>query len=88
MPKGRIRHHHFGEGEYDESEQVIQQLLAEAGQPCPVEGSVAAQGQRRREAAPDVSAVQIAGDLSRLRQAHENFVSPGGVAAGWRAIAY
>jgi cytochrome c biogenesis protein CcdA/thiol-disulfide isomerase/thioredoxin len=29
--QGRIRHHHFGEGEYDESEQVIQQLLREAG---------------------------------------------------------
>ena len=23
--KGQIRHHHFGEGEYDESERVIQQ---------------------------------------------------------------
>ena len=31
MPQGRIRHHHFGEGEYAESERVIQQLLAEAG---------------------------------------------------------
>ena len=29
--QGRIRHHHFGEGEYAESEHVIQQLLAEAG---------------------------------------------------------
>ncbi len=29
--QGRIRHHHFGEGEYEESEQVIRQLLAEAG---------------------------------------------------------
>jgi len=29
--KGRIRHHHFGEGEYDESERVIQQLLKENG---------------------------------------------------------
>ena len=29
--QGRVRHHHFGEGEYDESERVIQQLLAEAG---------------------------------------------------------
>jgi thiol-disulfide isomerase/thioredoxin len=29
--QGRIRHHHFGEGEYDQSEQVIQQLLREAG---------------------------------------------------------
>jgi cytochrome c biogenesis protein CcdA/peroxiredoxin len=29
--KGRIRYHHFGEGEYDESEMVIQQLLKENG---------------------------------------------------------
>jgi thiol-disulfide isomerase/thioredoxin len=29
--KGRIRHHVFGEGEYDSSERVIQQLLGEAG---------------------------------------------------------
>lgn len=26
--KGNIRHHHFGEGEYDQSERAIQQLLA------------------------------------------------------------
>ncbi|WP_267220710.1 cytochrome c biogenesis protein DipZ [Dyella silvae] len=30
--KGRIRHHHFGEGAYAESEDVIRQLLTEAGQ--------------------------------------------------------
>jgi thiol-disulfide isomerase/thioredoxin len=29
--KGRIRHHHFGEGKYGESERVIQQLLKENG---------------------------------------------------------
>jgi thiol-disulfide isomerase/thioredoxin len=29
--KGRIRYHHFGEGKYDESEHVIQQLLKENG---------------------------------------------------------
>jgi len=29
--KGRIRYHHFGEGKYDESERVIQQLLKENG---------------------------------------------------------
>lgn len=29
--KGRIRYHHFGEGKYEESERVIQQLLEEAG---------------------------------------------------------
>ncbi|UJJ49960.1 MULTISPECIES: cytochrome c biogenesis protein DipZ [Rhodanobacter] len=30
--QGQIRHHHFGEGEYRESEDVIRQLLADAGQ--------------------------------------------------------
>lgn len=29
--EGRIRHHHFGEGEYTETEMVIQQLLLDAG---------------------------------------------------------
>jgi thiol-disulfide isomerase/thioredoxin len=29
--QGRIRHHRFGEGDYDRSEMVLQQLLAEAG---------------------------------------------------------
>lgn len=29
--RGRIRHHHFGEGDYAASEDVIRQLLAEAG---------------------------------------------------------
>jgi thiol-disulfide isomerase/thioredoxin len=29
--KGQIRHHVFGEGEYEQSERVIQQLLADAG---------------------------------------------------------
>jgi cytochrome c biogenesis protein CcdA/thiol-disulfide isomerase/thioredoxin len=29
---GRIRHHHFGEGEYDQSEEMIRKLLSENGQ--------------------------------------------------------
>ena len=29
--EGQIRHHHFGEGEYEESEMVLQMLLREAG---------------------------------------------------------
>jgi thiol-disulfide isomerase/thioredoxin len=29
--QGRIRHHHFGEGEYQRSEEVLQRLLAAAG---------------------------------------------------------
>ncbi|GLQ46065.1 cytochrome C biogenesis protein DipZ [Dyella lipolytica] len=30
--QGHIRHHHFGEGDYQQSEDAIRQLLAEAGQ--------------------------------------------------------
>ena len=29
--QGRMRHHHFGEGQYEQSERFIQKLLAEAG---------------------------------------------------------
>jgi thiol-disulfide isomerase/thioredoxin len=29
--RGRVRHHHFGEGDYEQSERMIQALLAEAG---------------------------------------------------------
>jgi cytochrome c biogenesis protein CcdA/thiol-disulfide isomerase/thioredoxin len=54
--KGRIRHHHFGEGEYDASERVIQLLLAEAGAKDVNQGTVnvAADGV---EAAPSGSGV-------------------------------
>jgi cytochrome c biogenesis protein CcdA/thiol-disulfide isomerase/thioredoxin len=38
--RGRIRHHHFGEGRYAESEAVIQRLLAEAGRRDVPTGSV------------------------------------------------
>jgi len=47
--QGQIRHHHFGEGEYEESEKVIQELLAE-GEPSNAkqsmqQGFVQVQGQ-------------------------------------------
>jgi cytochrome c biogenesis protein CcdA/thiol-disulfide isomerase/thioredoxin len=50
--KGQIRHHHFGEGEYDESERVIQELLKENGAKSLADGTinVTASG---AEAAPD-----------------------------------
>src|SRR5271167_2134831 len=38
--KGRIRYHHFGEGEYDESERVIQALLKENGANSPAAGTI------------------------------------------------
>jgi len=55
--EGRIRAHHFGEGEYDQSEQWIRQLLTEAGHgPLPpVAASMPARG---AQAAADLGAVQ------------------------------
>jgi cytochrome c biogenesis protein CcdA/thiol-disulfide isomerase/thioredoxin len=52
--KGRIRHHHYGEGEYAESEQVIQELLKENGAQLASSNaiSVSATG---AEAAPDTA---------------------------------
>src|SRR5713101_9733190 len=38
--QGRIRHHRFGEGDYERSEMVIRQLLADAGVPDPRPGLV------------------------------------------------
>jgi thiol-disulfide isomerase/thioredoxin len=50
--QGRIRHHQFGEGEYEESERVIQRLLAEAGAGQGDQGLVAAEA-RGSELAAD-----------------------------------
>jgi thiol-disulfide isomerase/thioredoxin len=50
--KGQIRHHHFGEGEYETSEMVIRQLLAEAGAHT-VDGPAVAVDAREAEAAAD-----------------------------------
>ncbi|MFJ6326119.1 MULTISPECIES: cytochrome c biogenesis protein DipZ [Hyphomicrobiales] len=55
--QGRVRHHHFGEGEYDQSERVIQQLLAEAGK-SNVAGDVVDVIATGAEAASNASDVQ------------------------------
>ncbi|ACK49838.1 Redoxin domain protein [Methylocella silvestris BL2] len=44
--EGRIRHHHFGEEDYENSERVIQQLLEEAGNRNVPGGLVTASGSR------------------------------------------
>ena len=54
--KGQIRHHHYGEGEYAESEQVIQQLLREAGHP--VGHDVVSLQETGAQAAPDMADVK------------------------------
>jgi cytochrome c biogenesis protein CcdA/thiol-disulfide isomerase/thioredoxin len=74
--KGQIRHHFFGEGDYAESEKVIQQLLAEAGRGnLPIDMvSVSATG---AEAASDVADVKSPETYIGFARS-ENFASPGG----------
>jgi cytochrome c biogenesis protein CcdA/thiol-disulfide isomerase/thioredoxin len=55
--QGRIRYHHFGEGEYAESERVIQQLLREAGASKVAGGLIEAKAEGV-QMAPDNSEVQ------------------------------
>ncbi|QHJ00357.1 redoxin family protein [Xylophilus rhododendri] len=55
--KGRIRHHHFGEGNYAESEKVIQQLLREAGAP-EVSTDIARVDAQGVQQAPDMAGVK------------------------------
>jgi thiol-disulfide isomerase/thioredoxin len=76
--QGRIRGHHFGEGNYEESEQLIRTLLAEAGQTT-LPGM--AQGTRGEgvEAAAGKGTVRSPETYVGYGRA-ENFVSPGGFA--------
>jgi cytochrome c biogenesis protein CcdA/thiol-disulfide isomerase/thioredoxin len=74
--KGQIRHHFFGEGDYSESEKVIQQLLAETGRGnLPVDMvSVSATGAEAASDAADVKSPETYIGFARS----ENFASPGG----------
>ena len=74
--EGRIRHHHFGEGEYAESEHVIQQLLAETGKTDIAQGVVAVTA-AGAEAAADSGNVKSPETYIGFMRA-ENFSSPGG----------
>jgi cytochrome c biogenesis protein CcdA/thiol-disulfide isomerase/thioredoxin len=74
---GRVRAHHFGEGNYDESEQIIRTLLTEAGQgglPPAGMGQSAAVGV---QAPPDEAHDQSPETYVGYRRA-DNFASPGG----------
>lgn len=80
--QGQIRFHHFGEGEYAKSEQVIQQLLAEAGH---ADAAKVAIGISHADA-QSLQGVQMAADKAEIQsgetylgyQRAENFASPGG----------
>jgi len=81
---GHIRHHQFGEGDYQQSELAIQQLLAEAGS-----GAVA-----RGLSTVEPSGFELAADWSDLKSPEsyigyaraESFSSPGGAAPDKRHV--
>jgi len=74
--QGRVRHHHFGEGAYEQSEMIIQQLLAEAG----------AGGFEREPVMVDARGIEAPADWRSLQSPEnylgygrtENFASAGG----------
>jgi cytochrome c biogenesis protein CcdA/thiol-disulfide isomerase/thioredoxin len=74
--EGRIRHHHFGEGDYEGSERAIRQLLGEAGK-TNLSAGVVAVNASGAEAAADMKDVQSPETYIGYDRA-ENFVSPGG----------
>ncbi|KWK01323.1 cytochrome c biogenesis protein DipZ [Burkholderia stagnalis] len=78
--QGRIRRHHFGEGEYAESERAIQALLAEAGRPEALNVPVGLAGAPAQgaQAAADSAAVRSPETYVGYARA-EDFSSPGGV---------
>jgi thiol-disulfide isomerase/thioredoxin len=77
--QGRMRHHHFGEGAYEQSEMVLQELLAEAGN-SKLERGLVSVDPRGAEAAADWGDLQS--DENYLGYGRtQNFMSPGGVAA-------
>ena len=74
--QGRVRHHLFGEGSYEQSEMVIQELLREAGAKDVSRGTVKV----------DARGLDVAADWGNLQSPEnyvgfartENFASPGG----------
>ena len=83
--QGRIRHHQFGENRYDKAEQIIQQLLAEAGQHNLPVGVVAPKGEGT-QAAPGAE-LAMSGETYVGAERAEGFASPGGLVSG-RAHVY
>jgi thiol-disulfide isomerase/thioredoxin len=83
--QGRLRHHHFGEGNYEQSERMIQRLLADAGATGIPQDLVSVNG----------SGAEAAADWANLRSPEnylgydrtERFASQGGAVLG-RSRAY
>jgi thiol-disulfide isomerase/thioredoxin len=78
--QGRIRHHHFGEGEYEQSEMVIQQLLVEASL-TDHDHEVVSVDTDGLEAPADWASLQSAENYTGYGRT-EGFASPGGPVPG------
>jgi thiol-disulfide isomerase/thioredoxin len=82
--QGHVRHHQFGEGEYEESEMIIQRLLAEAG----------IGGLSDELVSVDARGAEVAADWGSLKSPEnyvgyertENFASPGGAVLDKRHV--
>jgi cytochrome c biogenesis protein CcdA/thiol-disulfide isomerase/thioredoxin len=75
--EGRTRFHHFGEGKYEQSEQEIQELLKEAGNPN-IPQSLVTVNASGVEAAASVNDDQSPETYIGYNRA-DNFASPGGI---------
>jgi len=82
--QGHVRHRQFGEGEYELSETIIQQLLAEAGHGNIGHELVSVDG-RGAEAAADLGNLKSAENYLG-HQRTENFSSPGGAVLNVRHV--
>lgn len=76
--QGVVRHQHFGEGDYDKSERMIQKLLAEAGQTNVKPELVSVKATGAEAASIDMAAVKSHETYVGYDRA-ENFASPGGI---------
>jgi thiol-disulfide isomerase/thioredoxin len=82
--QGRVRHRQFGEGDYEQSERIIQQLLTEAG----------SRSIGHELVSVDAHGAEVAADWSSLKSPEnyvgydrtENFASPGGAALSIRRV--
>jgi thiol-disulfide isomerase/thioredoxin len=82
--RGKIRHHYFGEGEYERSERIIQQLLAEAGIGGIDHKLVSVDG-RGVEAGADWASLKSPENYLGYERT-ENFASPGGAVSDKRRV--
>jgi hypothetical protein len=82
---GRVRDHHFGEGNYEDSEMRIRQLLAASGSSRAIDGASVPIEAHGPEVGADWANLKSPETYVGYRQA-ENFASPGGTVVNKRRV--